>query len=215
VINEQDSRLISRADRIAGKLSRLSGADQSFSVFGSISHQYRLAPTLPIRAVQEYEEQRGVQLPAEYRLFVTRIGRGGAGPYYGLFSLNGRDPEDITDFDRIRRPFLWTQAFNPYNWEDACSRKGVWCDDDCEEGERPQVILSVPGALYICHYGCAIRFFLIVNGTCFGEVWRDSQADDRGIMPECDSNGRHLCFFDWYENWLDSGIAARADLLSP
>jgi hypothetical protein len=34
-------------------------------------------------------------------------------------------------------------------------------------------------------------------------------------MPECDSNGRHLGFFDWYENWLDSGIAARADLLSP
>jgi hypothetical protein len=195
MINEQDSRLISRADRIAGKLSRLSGADQSFSVFGSISHQYCLAPTLPIRAVQEYEEQLGVQLPVEYRLFVTRIGRGGAGPYYGLFSLNGQDPEDITDFDQIRRPFLWTQ-----------------------------VILSVPGALYICHYGYAIRFFLIVNGTCFGEIvngtcfgeeWRDSQADDRGIMPDCDSNGRHLGFFDWYENWLDSGIAAQADRLSP
>lgn len=82
MINEHDPGLFSRADRIAGKLSRLRSVDRIFSVFGSSSHQYRLAPTLPIRAVQEYEEQLGVQLPVEYRLFVTRIGRGGAGPYY-------------------------------------------------------------------------------------------------------------------------------------
>jgi hypothetical protein len=77
----------------------------------------------------------------------------------------------------------------------------VWCDEDVEEGERREVILRVPGALYVCHYGCAIRFFLIVKvkGKCVGEV-RDSQTDDRGIMPECSVDGRHLGFLDWYES---------------
>lgn len=54
----------------------------------------------------------------------------------------------------------------------------VWCDEDVEEGERREVILRVPGALCVGHYGRAIRFFLIVKGKCVGEV-RDSQTYDR------------------------------------
>lgn len=53
-----------------------------------------------------------------------------------------------------------------------------------------------------------IRFFLIVKGQCLGEVWRDSQADDAGIMPECGEDGRRLGFLDWYEKWLDEGIGS-------
>jgi hypothetical protein len=140
---------------------------------------------------------------------VTRIGHSGAGPYYGLFSLDGQDSEDITDLDQIRKPFHWTQAFNPYDWQDPCNQEDVWCDEDVEEGERPQVILRIPGALYICHYGCAIRFFLIAKGQCLGEVWRDSQADDAGIMPECGEDGGHMGFLDWYERWLDEEIGVR------
>jgi hypothetical protein len=56
---------------------------------------------------------------------------------------------------------------------------------------------------------CAIRFFLIVKGKCVGEVWRDSQTDDRGIMTECSADGRQLGFLDWYEKWLDEVIAAQ------
>ncbi len=151
-----------------------------------------------------------MQLPEEYRLFVTTVGEEGAGPYYGLFPLDGSDPEDITDLERIQAPFRWTSAFNPYDWEDPCKLEDVWCDEDVEEGGQPQVILRVPGVLYLCNFGCAIRFFLIVKGECLGEVWRDSQADDAGLMPECDESGRHMGFLDWYENWLDSSIAAMA-----
>ena len=88
------------------------------SLFGSDSHEYRLGPPLSERGLAECEERLGVQVPTEYRLFVTRIGHGGAGPYYGLFSLDGEDSEDITEPDQIRKPFRWTQAFNPYDWED-------------------------------------------------------------------------------------------------
>jgi hypothetical protein len=53
------------------------------------------------------------------------------------------------------------------------------------------------------HHGCAIRFFLIVKGKCVGEVWRDSQTDDRGIMPECSAYGRHLGFLiDTKSDWI-------------
>ncbi|HZO52947.1 MAG TPA: SMI1/KNR4 family protein [Bryobacteraceae bacterium] len=208
MIDHEEFHFMASLYRIRQKLDRLREADRGFSVFGAHSHGYRLGPPLSESALAQCEKRLGVQLPTEYRLFVTRLGHGGAGPYYGLFSLEDRDSEDITDLDQIRKPFRWSEAFNPYDWEDPCSKEDIWCSEDVDEEQQPQVILNVPGALYICHYGCAIRFFLIVNGQGVGEVWRDSQGDDAGVMPECGDDDRHLGFFDWYEKWLDEASAA-------
>jgi SMI1 / KNR4 family (SUKH-1) len=206
--DEAEDQLIARLDRIADKLDRLREADRAFSVFGSDSHGYLLGSKLTERDLLAVEQRLGVRLPKEYRLFLARLGEGGAGPFYGLFTPYGEDLEDITNPEYVRKPFRWSEAFNPYHWNDACSQEDVWCDDP-EENGNPQIILHVPGALYICHFGCAIRFFLIVNGQCFGEVWRDSQADEGGILPECGDDGCHLAFLDWYERWLDDAISAR------
>jgi hypothetical protein len=204
--DEGEVQLIAQLDRIAGKLNRLREADRGFSVFGSDSHGYLLGPKLTERDILAVEQRLGISLPKEYQLFLTHLGEGGAGPDYGLFTLFGEDPEDITNPDCTHKPFRWSEAFNPCDWEDPCSQEGVWCDDDTEVGERPLIILNIPGALYICHFGCAIRFFLVVNGQSVGEVWRDSQADQAGIMPECGEDGRHLGFLNWYENWLNEAI---------
>ncbi len=206
MIAKYSPNLISRLDGIVQKLERLRNQDNAVSVFGSASHRYSLRPPISEQALSDLERRIGCELPIEYRLFVTRVGHGGAGPYYGLFPLDDRDPEDITDYDLIQKPFRWADAFNPYDLEDPRNQEDVWCDDETEEGEQPQVILGVPGALYICTYGCAIRFFLIVKGQCQGEVWRDSQADDVGILHESADGGKHLGFFDWYEKWLDESI---------
>jgi hypothetical protein len=40
-------------------------------------------------------------------------------------------------------------------------------------------------------------------------VWRDSQANDEGTMPECGQDGQHFGFFDWYEKWLDERIRSK------
>ena len=66
--------------------------------------------------------------------------------------------------------------------------------------------MFLPGALYLCHCGCAIRNFLIVRGPCEGEVWRDDQASRKGIFPEVDEHGKRLRFLDWYEQWLDKSL---------
>jgi hypothetical protein len=205
--HDDKPNLFSRLDRIAEKLDQLRKQDLGFLVFGSDSHRYRLRPPLSDHELLDMERRIGGSLPIEYRLFVSRVGHGGAGPYYGLFPLDDQDPEDITDFDRIQKPFRWSEAFNPYDLKDPCNQEDIWCDEYAEEGQQPQAILQVPGALYIANYGCAISFFLIVTGQCQGEVWRDSQADDDGIVPECNESGMRLGFFDWYEKWLDANLS--------
>lgn len=209
-----------QVDRIMEKLGRLRRMDSGCKVFGAKAHRYRLGAPLSKSEISKIERRLGVPLPDEYRLFLMRAGHGGAGPYYGLFRLDGDDPEDITDRNQIRKPFRWDDSFNPYALEDPASEEDVWFEEldeedfdeeDSDEGlgedAAPVVELNVPGALYLCHYGCGIRYFLIVKGKCTGEIWLDSQADDQGIIPECGARGERLGFLDWYEKWLDDGIA--------
>ncbi len=148
-----------------------------------------------------------MQLPAEYRDFVMQVGHGGAGPFYGLFQLNGCNLENPTDLDQIKKPFHWTDATNPAHWQTPGPEDGVLVESDGTAGERYLEWWIIPGVLYICHYGCAKRFFLVVNGSQSGEVWIDRQAEDNGIIPECGEDGSRLHFLQWYEKWLDVGIS--------
>jgi len=157
-------------ERIRAKLTELRKLDPDYTLFGARSHRYRLGPPLTEAKVAKHERRLGVPLPAEYRQFVTEVGHGGAGPFYGLFTLDGNDPEDITDLQKICKPFRWVEPFNPADWSNPRVEDDVWVDEDVNEGEKPQVLLNPPGVLYICHYGCALRFFLIVNGVGLGEV---------------------------------------------
>jgi hypothetical protein len=64
-------------------LADLRRRDRRRRVFGSAAHDYRLNPPLSTCIIDEFEARHGVALPEDYRHFVTEIGNGGAGPYYG------------------------------------------------------------------------------------------------------------------------------------
>jgi hypothetical protein len=187
--------------RIGQKIERLRTLDTGFSLFGAVSHHYRLGTALTESALQAMEREFGVTLPTAYRQFLRQIGHGGAGPYYGLFTLNDEDSENITSVESLSQPFTWTEAFNAAGRENSCE-DGV--DEFVETDEFQQ--MDLPGALYISNYGCALRFFLIVTGPCKGEVWHDWRGEDSGVYPAVDATGRRLGFLEWYERWLDQSI---------
>ncbi|MEV4757113.1 SMI1/KNR4 family protein [Micromonospora sp. NPDC049559] len=204
------------------RLARLAAAPGGAEVFGSTSHGWRLDPPLEPAELAELEAQLGVELPGEYRSFLTEVGRGGAGPAYGLFPLrrvDGRwrwegDGADLTDLETLAQPFPHTEAFNP---ADGLPEPPDEADYDSAEAfnaaedaywEQHDTVVYRPehsvGLVYLCHLGCAYREALVVSGPARGQMWADDTADDGGFRPLRDDDGNRLGFARWYRNWLDS-----------
>ena len=198
---------------IRDALERLRTVGDVASVFGAESHRFALNPVLAEPELISFEQRHGMRLPAEYRGFLTNVGNGGAGPYYGLFPLRMMDDnsgyaawEEGGDFVGIlREPFphtdAWNIDFDPNNY-------GSDKEFNAAETANWSPTL-VNGATPICHRGCALRDWLVVTGPLAGHVWYDRRTEWGGLEPVL-INGRRASFLDWYRQWLDQALAKTA-----
>jgi len=179
-----DASTDSRVKAIAKKLR--TAAKGNFTPFGVEDHHFRLQPPLGKRDLAAIEKQYQIEFPTEYRAFVTTVANGGAGPAYGLFSLQeslttktGALPHDL-----LATQFPYTEAYNP--------------DDSTAEIPFQH---QAAGMLPLCHEGCGYMHILIVTGPARGQMWMDGRVSDQGFAP------LDASFLDWYERWLDSVLA--------
>ena len=170
-------------------LRRMQAEDPDFRVFGAEQHRYLLGPTLTESELLAFEQQHGIRLPSEYRLFLAEAGNGGlgpdaprsfmgksgAGPFYGLLTL-GDAAEDCT----LSQPFPFTEA------TEALPEEVVWAQMDSD------LFPGVLGALALCHYGSGLVCYLVVNGPAYGTVWQGRE----NFYPMAES------FDVWYGDWL-------------
>jgi hypothetical protein len=163
-----------RIAELAELLRQLRAEDTRLRVFGSPAHGYRLNPPLSEAEIHAFEAGHGIRLPDDYRLFLRMIGNGGPGPAYGLHTLavsaQGCDP---------RTPFPFVQTSEGYP----------------DEVTEPWYDLP-PGVLEICHHGCAIYSYLVVNGAEWGTIW------DAEGLPQPSEPG----FLEWYRPWVGQSL---------
>jgi hypothetical protein len=69
------------------RIKDLAERDPERRLFGSQLHNYELLPCLTESELDALESSYGIEVPPEYRVFVSGIGNGGAGPGYGLQPL--------------------------------------------------------------------------------------------------------------------------------
>jgi hypothetical protein len=203
------------------RVAILARRDQKRRVFGAIGHDYKLNPPLPVSVIEAFEKRHRVRLPDDYRRFITEIGNGGAGPYYGVLPF-GKDDDD-RDWDSgglvgdLSKPFQHTTAWNlpetfwdgepnpppdiPPEEEDRLME--AW-DRELEAHYWNPAIMN--GAIPICHKGCALRQWLVIHGDQRGFVWDDNRVDNAGIAPVQDESGEPVTFADWYMGWLDDSM---------
>jgi len=201
-------------ERIKNKIAKLKSLDKDYTLFGSETHKYQLNPTLSRDKIRQFELTHNVTLPKEYVGFLTNIGNGGMGPFYGLepfenalfVDLDYKNPKFLLN---PGKPFPHTE---PWNLE---FEPTVDFDENEEEYDRQRADFEntyydeehMNGAIAICNYGCAISLNLIVNGQEYGNIWTDDRGNDGGIYPSQElGNKERITFLNWYEMWLDNSI---------
>jgi hypothetical protein len=189
-------------ERIEAKLRQ--AVERDLRPFGAETRGLQRVPPLSPDALAAAEARLGVTLPEEYRGFVTRIGDGGAGPAYGLFTLEDALLESNVDRvpDLLAREFPHVAAYNP---DEDPAVDAFWHRVDTGEVSEEEGDLyhhgQLGGALTLCHEGCGHMHFLVVTGPARGTMWIDSRGSDQGYIP------LNATFLQWYERWLDDVLA--------
>jgi hypothetical protein len=188
-------------------------------VFGAKVHHFQLNPPLSEVEVVAFERMHNVTLPRDYRQFLTDVGNGGAGPFYGIFPLGKTDDnfglrvwqEDDSLVGVLSAPFPFEEE-----WNDLSARPA---DDlaDQDESEYWRQLDTfeevywgnslVNGAIPICHEGCALRIWLVVTGTQAGYLWEDRRSENGGLIPLQSPDGSSATFSSWYYEWLNACLA--------
>lgn len=202
---------------VANALRKLRSAGTK--VFGADSHQFLLNDPLAESVVLTFERKHRIQLPGDYRSFLTTIGNGGAGPYYGVFPLGYMD-----GVGSAIQPWSEQDGFigvlsEPYpllaEWNDLAGMPPVaLLDGDpvaydrlYDQFERRYWNSSiVNGAIPICHQGCALRIWLVITGEKAGQLWHDQRSDYKGVAPLHLQDGSVATFSSWYRDWLEDAL---------
>ena len=217
------------SSQIQQKLAQLRRHDRSLVVFGADSHKYCLKPTASEQTVLAFEEHYGISLPPEYRRFIRTVGNGGAGPNYGIFSLDEAAVE--LEYESASSPWVshLAKPFSP--------------PQTFEEAEELDFL--APGVLPVCHHGCGSMVVLVVSGSERGNIWYwsntwipcpqpgsyPSAAPNAGSNIEsgkemtewqrwatkllAKDNTYRIDFLDWYEEWLDEKLTAYREQTYP
>jgi len=202
-------------DILIQNLERVRANGSTFGIFGEDSHRYELHAPLLEEDVSAFENEHAIRLPDDYRQFLTRVGNGGAGPYYGLFRLgeidHGFDYGPWGGFvGRLSSPFPHTHA-----WNDLTGKPDDQAAMDSDEYDALVTTFDqkyydsrqVDGAIPICHLGCALRQCLVISGAEAGNVWCDDRADYKGLHPLQPQGRVRTSFFEWYRDWLDEVLS--------
>lgn len=182
-LNEQDNPWSdSQIEQILSTMQRLEKlTPHSYWLFGSKKHRFKFNETLSEEELENFEHKQGISLPVDYRCFLKNIGNGGAGPSYGLLTLN-----DAIDGRELNKPFPLTNSnYTMCNekWDEFLIQIGIVNDDDYDD---------LPGVMTICHHGCASFSTLVVNGEQYGLMWRGIER----FEPY------NINFHEWYMTWI-------------
>lgn len=180
---------------IQTKIAHLAEIDTNFEVFGSSRHHYQFNPPLLLNKLKLIEARLGIYFPEDYRQFLVTLGNGGAGPNYGIHSIEYSLKEDGGD------PRLPCVLFPNMS---ADQFKSTIIEDDAPDfpanGYFFENFEPYNGLWLISDPGCVGEVFMVLNGEHKGRVFSlNYDNPPPSFAPQ-------LSFLEWYEAWLSHSI---------
>ncbi|MEK3718384.1 SMI1/KNR4 family protein [Paenibacillus sp. FSL R7-0333] len=186
-------------ERIRTKLEQALCKDAEFAEFGASSHRYKLKEKLTAGELADWEAQYGIRLPEPFARFLTEIGNGGAGPYYGIYPL--AQATSYTELPALQGRAALHPGMTAEEWnlltEPLTGERDI-SDEEYEEARNK----ALGGMLCIGTQGCEYEMYLVLEGEHRGRIVYTSEFfPDRPFFFVYEDN-----FLDWYERWLDEII---------
>ncbi|MCU6792142.1 SMI1/KNR4 family protein [Paenibacillus sp. WQ 127069] len=188
-----------KLDRIKNKLKKAMHKDTAFLVFGASSHKYRVYDKLTVKELADWQATNSVSLPEPYTQFLTNVGNGGAGPYYGIYSIE--QAASCTDRNALAAKCVLHPGMTKEEWNHLTAP--LINDEDISDLEYDTARDRVMGGmLCIGTQGCEYDMYLVLEGRHRGKiVYTSDFYPDHPFFFVYEDN-----FLDWYERWLDEII---------
>ncbi|MDE6365434.1 MAG: SMI1/KNR4 family protein, partial [Lachnospiraceae bacterium] len=184
-------------------LNKAKEMDANCKQFGANAHKYQWNPPASLEEVEDFEQKIGVRLPKEYRSFLLLAGNGGAGPYYGLFSLQEVLYWLEDDMDLKKEPVLYPGIEIPQEdyEEEELDAEEYDCEhmiEDAEQENEPESEEEswLQGCIPIGSQGDSYFMYLLLSGPNEGRVVYVESELTYVFFP------REQGFLAWYKRWL-------------
>lgn len=177
--------------------------DAGRKIFGAEKHQYRINPVVNMAEIRRAEEERHVKFPEEYVFYLTRVGNGGAGPYYGLYPF-----EKVLAGDR--NPYLGqileqtvTTQLTKEQWREHMHKldelgESFETDADYEEYQSKLFSNMTPIGTQGCTYD---NMLMLSGGDADRIMYIDWNMEEDG--PPFDTG---MTFLEWMEGYFQDII---------
>ena len=192
------------ASYLKSLVTQVGARDPSHLIFGADRHKYKLNPPASPEQVRRFEEKHNLLLPEEYKFFLTQIGNGGAGPYYGLYSLE--EAERYTEYlettqtaakqkdEEVPAPAFIDRRMTPEDW--AVRMEEL---DNCSDDEYDSLMYKLcAGMLVIGTQGCTYDTVLMCRGSERGKI----VYIDWNLEPGYGPFFTGMPFLYWYEMYF-------------
>ncbi|MBS2022658.1 MAG: SMI1/KNR4 family protein [Deltaproteobacteria bacterium] len=176
-------------DQVSSFLSSVAERDSELSLFGASAHRYELGAPLSPARLAAVEQALGTRLPDDYREFITTVAASGAGPGYGLVTVD--HPAQL--HEAARKDFVVPVT-------STVTGAGITSVGHSDYTPNQE------GMILLADHGCTKLSFLVVRGEDVGAVYYDLRSLDEGFVRGFDS------FSEWYSAWsdeIDEGAQSR------
>lgn len=178
-------------------IEKVANKDKNYKIFGADSHKYLLNETVSLEQIRAFEAKYQVELPEEYVFFITKVGNGGAGPFYGIDPLC-LDEEYEKHYQKLSKPTNYNDDYLQFCKKClALSEKEKLDEDDINFGD------CLDGVLNINTQGCTFDTLLVLNGSRKGELvyidWNLELYNPPRLI--------NMTFLEWYQGFFEEVLA--------
>lgn len=182
-------------EQIKTEFQRLKTSDPNFNEFGAGHHKYILNPPLSKNEVKVFEKRNEISLPLCYRSFITKLGDGGAGPFYGLMTLEEkqRAPQLLPEY--LKSAPIIHPDLTDEEWQEIRGKLESYSRINRSKYLK-ELNRIYQGLLCIGDQGYSYYTMLVVSGEHKGRIVYITSALHKPMFHRADN------FLDWYKCWL-------------